>query len=276
MKRLKLDRTPWHVTLRGSRRMAIFRDDQDYQTFRYMLRSAYQVSGAEPVADCGMINHLHLVPVASSQELTALMRRVDRGYSGYHNDKYKLSGHAFEREYYCKPILNNFYLQRVARYVHLNPLRAGFRGNPEDYPWSNARHFILGEQDLLRSNDSLVLQTFDADLSKARKLYRAFVEDDLRRPIRPVSGRSPASEIWQEQFRWLLEWAEGRTSELDPLDPLRVAVYLAVKAGVPPRAIGRVMGHPDGAQASQIAYRMAVQLRNNPLLQAGLDRMGMS
>jgi len=276
MRRLNLDRTPWHVTLRGSRRMAILRDDQDHEVFRHLLKKAYQSSGAEPVTDCELTNHLHLVPVASSKELTALMRRVDRAYSGYHNDRYKLSGHAFEQEYYCKPVLNPFYLQRVVRYVHLNPIRAGFKGRPEDYPWSNAALFLRGGKDFLNSNDAVMLQTFDPDLTKAREVYRRFLEEDLERPVIPVKGKSPASEIWQEQFRWLLEWAQRHELDLAPLNPARVAMYLAVRAGVPPRAIGLVLNHPDGKLVSQIAYRMAVLLREQPLLQVRLDKLGLS
>lgn len=276
MKRLKLERTPWHVTLRGSRRMAILRDDEDHEVFRHLLKESYQNSGAEPITGCELTNHLHVVPVATSQELTALMRRVDRAYSGYHNDKYKLSGHAFEQEYYCKPVVGPFYLQRVVRYVHLNPIRAGFKGRPEDYPWSNAAQFLRGGGDYLGSNDALVLSTFDPDLAKARKIYRNFVEEDLHRPLIPIVGKNPASEIWQEQFRWLWEWADKHHADLAPMDPLRVAVYLAVRAGVPPRAIGLALNHSDGRQASQMAYRMGLLLQAQPLFQVRLDRLGLS
>ena len=73
-------------------------------------------------------------------------------------------------------------------------------------------------------------------------------------------GKTPAFEIWQEQFRWLLEYANSRTDGLAPFSPESIAVYWAVQSGVPPRAIGRVLGDPDGRRASKIAYRVSTRL----------------
>lgn len=39
---------------------------------------------------------------------------------------------------------------RAARYIEMNPVRAGFVGCPEDYPWSSARAHLQ------RSDDRLV------------------------------------------------------------------------------------------------------------------------
>jgi putative transposase len=257
VKRLKLEQADWHVTLRGARRLLLFHDDADYRTFYALLGEACHDSGMGLIADCLMSNHFHLSLSGGSKQLTRCMQRLDRAYSGYHNERYNLSGHAFEQSYYCEPIPSDFILQRVVRYIHLNPVRGGKVSRPEHYPWSGYRRLISSKPAALTRDERRVLKTFDRDLTRAQDTYRLFTEKSMkRRVIRPL-GRTPAWEIWQEQFSWILEHSMGQGESLQPLDAQRVAVYLGVKAGIPPRAIGKVLGHPDGKQTSQISYRLS-------------------
>ena len=205
MKRLKLDQADWHITLRGARRLLLFHDDADYRTFYALLGEACQDSGMGLIADCLMSNHFHLSLSGGSKPLTRCMQRLDRAYSGYHNERYNLSGHAFEQAYYCEPIPSDFILQRVVRYIHLNPVRGGKVSQPEHYPWSGYRRLISSKPAALTRDERRVLQTFDPDLTRAQNTYRLFTEKSMkRRVIRPL-GRTPAWEIWQEQFSWILE-----------------------------------------------------------------------
>ena len=38
---------------------------------------------------------------------------------------------------------------RAARYIEMNPVRAGIVKNPEDYPWSSAMAYLKWEDDRL-------------------------------------------------------------------------------------------------------------------------------
>ncbi len=267
MRRLKVDgRVNWHVTLRGARRLLMFQDDQDFEVFLVMLRKAYRASGVTGTSHSLMSNHAHLGMEGANRELTACMRKLDRGYSGYFNQRYKLSGHAFEQEYYSGLVASDFILQRVTRYIHLNPVRAGLVKRPEEYPWSNAAEYFSGDPDFLDSNQQLVLRTFGSDLRAAREAYRRFVEQDIDRPVLAAPGKSPAFEMWQEQFQWILQDTRSRAEALLPWSPEVAAVLRAVRAGVPPRAIGKVLGDPDGKRASRIAYRLSMRLKAEPEL----------
>jgi REP element-mobilizing transposase RayT len=271
MKRLKMDQADWHVTLRGARRLLLFHDDADYRTFYALLGEACQDAGMGLIADCLMSNHFHLSLSGGSKQLTRCMQRLDRAYSGYHNDRYNLSGHAFEQAYYCEPIPSEFILQRVVRYIHLNPVRGKKVSRPEDYPWSGYRRLVSSKLAALTPDERRLLRTFDADPARAQEAYRQFTEKALkRRVIRPL-GRTPAWEIWQEQFTWILDHSISQADSLHPLDAQKVAVFLAVKAGVPPRAIGQVLGHSDGKQVSQIAYRLSKLLSEDLQLKVRVD-----
>lgn len=273
MKRLKLEQADWHVTLRGARRLLLFHDDVDYRTFYAMLGEACGDAGMGLITDCLMSNHFHLALSGGSGRLTRCMQRLNRAYSGYHNERYDLSGHAFEQEYYCEPIPSEFILQRVARYIHLNPVRGGKAGRPEEYPWSGYRRFISSKPESLSPDEKRVLLTFNGDLRLAQQTYQAFTENALKRRVIRSAGRTPAWEIWQEQFYWILEHVVDRREYLHPLETERVAIYLGSKVGIPPRAMGRALGHPDGKQVSQISYRLSKLLTEDPVLKARVDAL---
>jgi putative transposase len=273
MKRLKLDQADWHVTLRGARRLLLFHDDADYKAFYAMLGYACSQSRMGLITECLMSNHFHLSLSGGSSQLTQCMQRLDRAYSGYHNERYRLSGHAFEQSYYCEPIPSAFILQRVVRYIHLNPVRGGKASRPEDYPWSGYRRLITSKPTVLTPEERRVLRSFDRNVGRAQDTYRSFTEKAMkRRVIRPL-GRTPAWEIWQEQFTWILDHSAGNAENLHPLDAQKVAIYLAVRAGIPPRAIGKVLGHPDGKQVSQISYRISRSLAEDSILKSRVDAL---
>jgi REP element-mobilizing transposase RayT len=266
MKRQKLDQADWHVTLRGARRLLLFHDTDDFTTFYAMLGEACRSSGMGLITDCLMSNHFHLALAGSSDALSHCMRSLDWTYSRYHNERYRLSGHAFELAYYGGPVRSDFFLQRVIRYIHLNPVRAGKANHPMDYAWSGFRRMVSASAMVLDPQEKRVLATFDPDLSNARKRYTAFVEKDLYRPARVLAGRTPAWEIWQEQFSWILEHLMELEDALLPLDPERVAVYLGSRAGIPPRAMGKALGHENGRQVSEILRQVTDRLKSSPVL----------
>src|SRR5688572_5777194 len=100
MRRIKIEhRVPWHVVLKGARRLQIFHERQDYEIFLCFLRKAC----GEHQVGCGayalLSNHGHLALMGDSSRLSGCMKRLDRAYSGYHNRKYGLAGHTFEDNY---------------------------------------------------------------------------------------------------------------------------------------------------------------------------------
>jgi putative transposase len=256
-----LDRISWHVVLRGARRLQLFHDTEDFEVFLAMLKSC----GAEASTDCSayalLSNHGHLALLGSSAELTDCMRHLDRGYSGYHNKKYGLAGHTFDQAYFAQAIRNDYVLQRVARYIHLNPVRAGLSARPQDYRWSSYAALMQGVEDRFATASDVLLRCFGE--KDPRRAYVAFTEADLLRPRRPRPTTKTCLELWQEQFLWVLELAEARRSDRS-VDPLKAAVAAAANAGIPPRAIGLALGDDNGLRVSQILYRTRKQLALRP------------
>lgn len=269
MLRIKVQ-TPadWHVTLRGAKRLFLFRDDEDYRTFYGLMGDASKKTGVSMTSHCLMSNHLHLNPRADSEQLSEFMWRTAKGFADYHNRKYKMSGHVFDKPYYAGLITDPFVLKRVTRYINLNPVRGGKAIRPEDYPWSSCNLYFTGQPGPFFCDYGRVLQSFDLDPDLARLAYRSFVERDLLRKRSILPAANPAIEIWQEQFLWFLELAEGQGVKLAPMDVSVVASYWAAEIGVPPRAIAKARGLAHGGQVSKELSRFAKLLSERPDLKA--------
>jgi REP element-mobilizing transposase RayT len=274
MRRPLLERAEWHVTARGARRLLLFHDDADYKAFYALLAEACGHTGITLIADCLMSNHFHLCLSGGTRSLGSCMQRLNRGYSAYHNERYGLSGHAFDRVYYGEPIPSAFLFQRVVRYIHLNPVRGGRVDHPDLYPWSNYRRLMTVPADSLTKGELQLLAAFDPDLLNSRRKYRDFLRKDLGRPLSPPAGRGSAWEIWQEQFRWILEFLMDQESVLGPLEPEIVAVYFGSRIGIPPRAMARLLNHPDGRRVSEMLQNFRRRLERNPALAGRLDALG--
>jgi putative transposase len=75
-----------------------------------------------------------------------------RKYSRRINEREGWTGHLWANRFYSTP-LDDRHLWCAARYVEMNPVRAGLVQHAEDYPWSSAATHVQGNQDPLLSGD---------------------------------------------------------------------------------------------------------------------------
>jgi putative transposase len=235
----------WHVFNRGSRRMALFRDDQDARVFMSLLHTALEVSGCVLWAYVLMTNHFHLAVRGSSEQLKRCMRSAEGLYAVYHNKRYSLSGAAFEGRYESYPQGTLPMLLRTIAYVLMNPVAAGMVGEPEAYSWSNYASFFGGRPCLMAGDADLLLDRTDPDPSIAQARLRTFME---RERVRIQRGEHrpglSAKDVQANHFDWLLEEATRRKDQLGRFSPLSLAVHWAKEAGFHRSAIAQVLGGP--------------------------------
>lgn len=86
---------------------------------------------------CQMTNHYHLVIETGDSNLSRGMRQLNGLYSQYYNRRHRLVGHLFQGRYKAIVVQKENHLREVARYVVLNPVRAGLIARAEDWPWSS-------------------------------------------------------------------------------------------------------------------------------------------
>lgn len=169
----------FHVFNRGSRRMALFRDDQDAQVFAALLQTGLEISGCVLWAYVLMTNHFHLAIRGNSDQLRRCMHYVEWLYSLYHNKRYGLSGAAFERRYESYPQGTLPLLLRTIAYVLMNPVAAGMVESPDAYSWSNYAGFFGGKSWLLAGDADLFLDRVDPDPSLSQAKLRTFMDREL-------------------------------------------------------------------------------------------------
>ncbi|NMM05800.1 transposase [Polaromonas sp.] len=133
----------YHVTSRGDRREAIFLCDADRNYWLDLLGQVCARHNWLCHAYCLMDNHFHMVVETIDGNLSAGMRQLNGVYTQWHNRSHNRVGHVFQGRFKAIIVQREAYLLELARYVVLNPVRAGICVLPEDWPWSSY-HAMLG------------------------------------------------------------------------------------------------------------------------------------
>ncbi len=100
-------------------------------------------------AYCLMPNHVHLIAVPKTADgLNRAIGEAHRRYSRMVNVREKWRGHLWQGRF-ASYALDEPYLLTAARYIELNPVRAGLVRSPSRYRWSSAAAHMRGRDDAL-------------------------------------------------------------------------------------------------------------------------------
>ncbi len=135
--RIELSGGLYHVTSRGDRREAIYFSDADRETWLELLGQVCARFNWVCHAYCQMTNHYHLVIETPEGNLAQGMRQLNGVYTQYINRTHGRVGHVFQGRYKAVLVEKESYLLELARYVVLNPVRAGMVSEVGDWPWSS-------------------------------------------------------------------------------------------------------------------------------------------
>ncbi len=178
----------YHVTARGDRRAAIYRDDRDRNAWLEVVGMVCERFNVTLYAYCQMTNHFHLLVETVEGNLGQCMRQLNGIYTQKFNRRHSLVGHVLQGRYKAILVQKQSYLLTLARYIVLNPVRAGMVVSAEDWRWSSHR-FLLGEAEppAWLAVDSL-LSHFAETRTNAIPGYRQFVIEgiDQESPLREV------------------------------------------------------------------------------------------
>ncbi len=207
--RLVIPGVPHHVTQRGNRRQPTFFSDSDYLLYVRLLKQYCGNAGTAIWAWCLMPNHVHLILVPSHEDgLRAALGEAHRRYTSAINAREDWRGHLWQSRFASFP-MDEKHLIACARYVELNPVRAGLTKRPEEWRWSSARaHLGMAEDDLTEA--APLLERFP----DWRALLDGGLEDSEREMIRARerSGHALGNDAFLQQ----LEAATGRTAKSKP------------------------------------------------------------
>jgi len=140
-----------------------------------------------------MTNHYHLLVETGDANLSSGMRQLNARYSQYFNRRHQLVGHLFQGRYHAILVQKESHLRELARYVVLNPVRAGMVALPGDWPWSSYRFIVEGLPAPGWLQTDWMLAQFATNRPEAIEAYRRFVAAG-------VGAGNPAGEIRHQVF----------------------------------------------------------------------------
>jgi len=177
--RIEFEGAFYHVMARGNARQDIFLNDGDRQAFLENLGRVSQRFDWSIWAWCLMDNHYHLLIETRQPTLSKGMREVNGVYTQGFNRRYRRVGHVLQGRYKAILVDQDTYLLELARYIVLNPVRAGLVQNSGESAWSSYRA-VMGKvpaPDWLPVDD--ILAMFHSQRGPARRAYARFITDGI-------------------------------------------------------------------------------------------------
>lgn len=177
--RIQFEDALYHVTARGNEKRPIYLDDEDRYMFIKLLKRMVEQYRWIIYAYCLMDNHYHLLVRTQKANLSKGMRQLNGIYAQYFNRRHERVGHLFQGRFADILIMDEDRLLVVARYVVLNPVRAGLVANPEDWRWSS----YLGTAGIINPPSFIdadqILRFFSKQRASAAQQYVDFVRQGI-------------------------------------------------------------------------------------------------
>ncbi|MFA6131093.1 MAG: transposase [Patescibacteria group bacterium] len=201
-----------HITSRGNAGKDIYLSDTDRNNFLKILQDVLYRFHWICHAYCLMNNHYHLLIETADPNLSFGMRDLNGISTQHFNKRHRRTGHIFQGRFQASIIEKESYLLAVARYIVLNPVRAGIVRHPKEWKWSS----YCMTAGLARPHHALtidwILSCFSSRKSIAQKEYRFFINEGLR-VSSPFKDRKDHFILGSPQFRTAI-WERTNGSEV--------------------------------------------------------------
>jgi REP element-mobilizing transposase RayT len=199
--RLEYPGALYHVTSRGNAQADIYADEADRRIFLRMLGSVVTKQRWVLHAFCLMGNHYHLLVETPQPNLSRGMHQLNGIYSQCFNRRHHRVGHVLQGRFTAIVVERESYLLELARYIPLNPVRAGIVDHPQKWPWSSYRAAAGLEPAPPWLTTTAVLERFGCDPDRAGLRFQEFVRDGIDAP-------APWSALQGQVFLGSREFAE--------------------------------------------------------------------
>lgn len=164
----------YHLVSRGVRKLPIFTDDRDRERFLWLLEVTAGRYGWQIHAYCLMTNHFHLLVTTPDPNVSAGMQYLNGRYCQWFNWRHGYEGHVVEKRFFSSLMKTDEQLLTVARYIVLNPVRAGLCRTAADWRWSSYRAMVKALATVPRLS-RWMLGLFHRELPRARERFAEFV-----------------------------------------------------------------------------------------------------
>jgi putative transposase len=176
--RIQFPGAVYHVMSRGNRKSLIADDDNDRRQFMSMFSQTAADYCVRVYSCCLMGTHYHTLLDTPRGNLSDFVQTLNSEYSKAINRRHNRFGHTFEQRFASVVVQREKYLRRVARYIALNPVKAGLCADVDDWPWSTHRATAGLEEQPCWLHVNWLKWAFRAEsMSDARRRYQMYVRD---------------------------------------------------------------------------------------------------
>lgn len=173
---------------RGNNKRDLFLCEADFQFYLHIIARFSLKYGLDVYHFVFMTNHVHLLlEPTKSETLSRFMRQVNQEYARHFHLRYGTIGHVFQERFKAIPIEDEAYYLACARYIELNPVRAGIVDHPGAYKWSSYKISAQKESSAWVKQHPIL-----ADMSggaREKTAYERYVEDEIKRAQAGASDR---------------------------------------------------------------------------------------
>lgn len=199
----------WHVTSRGNERREIFRDDSDRKELLSVLGRTVELFGWKVLAYALMGNHYHLLLETPEPTLSRGMRQLNGVYTQTFNRRHRRVGHLFQGRFKAIVVERESHLLELARYVVLNPVRAGIVQSAGASTWTSYRATAGLERNPGWLAANWILRQFGEKPRISAQRYRAFVAEGRR------SGYDPWKHVHGQIYLGSKEFSKTVARRID-------------------------------------------------------------
>jgi REP element-mobilizing transposase RayT len=133
----------YHIYNRGVNYQNIFFTRENWFFLLRKVREYFTAETADIIAWCFMPNHYHLlVHVKTDNFGPEVMQPLMVSYTKAVNKQEARVGALFQGPYQARLVKNERYLLHLSRYIHLNPVTAGFVSRPEAWEFSSYQDYV--------------------------------------------------------------------------------------------------------------------------------------
>ncbi len=147
----------YHIYNRGAGKQRLFFQEAHYRHLLHLVGHYVGKHRVTLIAYCLMPNHYHFLLRQETEEpLSKFINVLFSSYVQALNRQQGRSGTLFQGRFRYKLIPDLAYVLRLARYIHMNPVKAGLVSCPEEWPysdygeWAGLRKPIFGYMEFAR------------------------------------------------------------------------------------------------------------------------------
>lgn len=194
----------YHVFNRGIERRQVFPEAADYEWFLERTAVVHRRYRVILHAYCILPNHYHLLVQTLEKGLHKCMQDLASQYSRHYNGLRKRVGPLFQGRYGAVLIGSDRYVMAVARYIHLNPVKAEIAENAVRYRWSSYGAFMGVRPPEGGLHTDWLLGLHGRARDAARREMRSFTLEEAGEGFDPVAEAKGECVLGDERFiGWL-------------------------------------------------------------------------